>query len=257
MTEELLHALTRLETWMRQYMKSWYNEAEDIQQAIRMKEEHTARVRGYARELSEHLGLTGDDVVRAEIMGLLHDVGRFRQFTVYRTFNDAQSEDHAALGLKTIAAEGLISNLPEKDRELIKFAIWNHNKKEIESAPDKISLMYAKILRDADKLDIYHVLEPFLHPSDGSGVSPDFVDRFVAGEQCDYTMIRTMDDRKLVRLMWVYDINYAWTMQRVLERGYVNKIVSCLPKGSAGIDEGVRKLRLYVKEKCASVDKAE
>jgi hypothetical protein len=190
-------------------------------------------------------------------MGLLHDVGRFRQFTVYRTFNDAQSEDHAALGLKTIAAEGLISNLPEKDRELIKFAIWNHNKKEIEAAPDKTSLMYAKILRDADKLDIYHVLEPFLHPSDGSGVSPDFVDRFVAGEQCDYTMIRTMDDRKLVRLMWVYDINYAWTMQRVLERGYVDKIVSCLPEGSAGIDEGVRKLRLYVKEKCASVDKAE
>ena len=112
MTEALLHALTRLETWMRQYMKSWYNEAEDIQQAIRMKEEHTARVRGYARELSEHLALAGDDVVRAEIMGLLHDVGRFRQFTVCGRFNDAQSEDHAALGLKTIAAEGLISNLP-------------------------------------------------------------------------------------------------------------------------------------------------
>ena len=58
MTEELLHALTRLETWMRQYMKSWYNEAEDIQQAIRMKEEHTARVRGYARELSNALAHT-------------------------------------------------------------------------------------------------------------------------------------------------------------------------------------------------------
>ena len=37
MTEELIQALTRLEAWMRQYMKSWYNEAEDIQQAIRMK----------------------------------------------------------------------------------------------------------------------------------------------------------------------------------------------------------------------------
>ncbi|WP_462332111.1 HD domain-containing protein [Schwartzia sp. (in: firmicutes)] len=257
MTEDLHQALNRLEAWMRQYMKSWYNEAEDIQQAIRMKEEHTMRVLGYARELSEHLGLAGDDVIRAEIMGLLHDVGRFRQFTIYRTFNDAQSEDHAALGLKTIADEGLISSLPEKDQEIIRFAIWNHNKKVIEPAPDKISLMYAKILRDADKLDIYHVLEPFIAPSDGTGISPDFVRKFTAGEQCDYTMIRTMDDRKLVRLMWVYDINYSWTMKRVLERGYIDKIVRCLPQGDAEIDKGVQRLREYVKEKCNSEDKAE
>lgn len=36
------------------------------------------------------------------MIGLFHDVGRFYQFTVYRTFNDALSENHAKLGLKVI-----------------------------------------------------------------------------------------------------------------------------------------------------------
>ena len=257
MTETLQHALSRLDNWMKDYMKSWYNEAEDIQQAVRMKEEHTARVRSYAKELAEHLGLSEDDVARARLMGLLHDIGRFRQFTIYRTFNDAQSEDHAELGLKTISDEHLIEDISQRDRLLICFAIRSHNKKLIAPAPDEESMLYAKLLRDADKLDIYHVLEPFLFPSDGSGVSPDFIEKFVAAEQCDYTMIRTQDDRKLVRLMWIYDINYAWTMQRVLDRGYVDKIVRCLPQGNADIDKGVLRLCAYAEKKRVSADKAE
>ena len=47
-----------------------------------------------------HLQLSLHDVQLAEIMGLFHDVGRFRQYSIYKTFNDAQSEDHADLGLK-------------------------------------------------------------------------------------------------------------------------------------------------------------
>ncbi len=247
---EILEALAR---WMQPYMRSFYNEAEDIQQAVRIKEIHTGYVRAYTRELAIHLGLTGDEVTLAEIMGLLHDVGRFYQFTVYRTFNDAISEDHAKLGLKVIAEHRLLKDLSEPDQALVTFAIANHNKKEIAPAPDDRSLLYAKILRDADKLDIYRVLEPFLEPSDGSGISPDFLEKFIEGEQVDYTRIRTLDDRKLVRLMWVYDVNYSWTLRRIVDRGYVDKIIGCLP-GDGAVARGVRRLRDYVEAKCGEDD---
>lgn len=246
-------ALAKCADWMRGYVKSYYSEDEEIQSAIRLKEAHTARVVEAADALAKHLALSEEDAVLASLMGLLHDVGRFRQFTVYRTFNDAQSEDHAALGLSVVAREGLLDGLEAEEQALIRFAIARHNQKTVGAAPDARFLGFAKLLRDADKLDIYRVLEPFLAPSDGSGVSPDFIGRFARGEQCDYTQIRTMDDRKLVRLMWVYDVNFAWTLRRIVERGYIDKIVRCLPE-DARLEEGVARLRAYAAQKCASAD---
>ena len=238
---------------MAAYMRSFYTEDEEVQQAIRLKEVHTGIVTSIAVELAEHLRLSAHDVQLAEIMGLFHDVGRFRQFTIYRTFNDAVSEDHAALGLKTLDELPFFSRLAPADEALVRFAIWNHNKKVIAPTEDARELFFARLLRDADKLDIFRVLRPFLAPPDGSGVSPDFLEKFIAGEQVDYTQIRTMDDRKLVRLMWVYDVNFSWTLRRIRERGYIEDIIAHLPENPR-MALGIERLLAHVEEKCAEED---
>ena len=247
--------LARNADWMRDYMKSYYNEDEQIQHAMLLKEAHTGRVQKIIRELAIHLGLNEEDVALAEIMGLLHDVGRFRQFTVYRTFKDHLSEDHATAGLKLMEEYRLLDRLLPWEQSLVRFAVERHNKKAIGSAPDACHLGYAKMLRDADKLDIYHVLEPFLPSEDGSGVSPNFIEKFVEGVQCDYTMVGTEDDKKLVRLMWAYDIYFSWTLKRIEERGYLEKLIHCLPKGEK-VEKGVARLRGYVRKKLAETDDA-
>lgn len=238
---------------MAAYMRSFYTEDEEVQQAIRLKEVHTGIVTSIAVELAKHLGLAVHDVQLAEIMGLFHDVGRFRQFTIYRTFNDAVSEDHAALGLKALDELPFFSRLAPADEALVRFAIWNHNKKVIAPTEDARELFFARLLRDADKLDIFRVLRPFLAPPDGSGVSPDFLEKFIAGEQVDYTQIRTMDDRKLVRLMWVYDVNFSWTLRRIRERGYIEDIIAHLPENPR-MALGIERLLAHVEEKCAEED---
>ena len=247
--------LREMHAWMADYMRSFYTEDEEVQQAIRMKEVHTGYVTSIAVELAKHLHLSAHDVELAEIMGLFHDVGRFRQFTLYRTFNDAVSEDHAALGLKVLDELPFLARLVPEDEALVRFSILNHNKKVIAPTEDARQLFFAHLLRDADKLDIFRVLRPFLAPSDGTGVSPDFLEKFIAGEQVDYTKIRTMDDRKLVRLMWVYDVNFSWTLQRVKERGYIEDIIAHLPEDSR-MALGIERLHAYVEKKCAEEDAA-
>lgn len=247
--------LREMHAWMAAYMRSFYTEDEEVQQAIRMKEVHTGRVTSIAVELAKYLRLSAHDVQLAEIMGLFHDVGRFRQFTLYRTFNDAVSEDHAALGLKALDELPFLSRLAPEDEALVRFSILNHNKKVIAPTEDARQLFFAQLLRDADKLDIFRVLRPFLSPPDGAGVSPDFLEKFIAGEQVDYTKIRTMDDRKLVRLMWVYDVNFSWTLQRVKERGYIEDIIAHLPE-EPRMALGVERLHAYVEKKCAEEDAA-
>jgi metal dependent phosphohydrolase len=263
--DEILH---EMHAWMHAYMRSYHTDHDDVMLGIRLKEIHTGYVTANARALAQHLGCTPHDTALAEIIGLFHDVGRFRQYAVYQTFNDAQSEDHAELGLKVIAEHDLLSELCAADTELVRFAIKYHNKKEIPACDDRRKIFFAKLIRDADKLDIYRVLLPFLSP-DGADkapkfvpsdaaqeVSPDFIADFAAGRQADYYRLRTHGDRKIVRLMWIYDINFVWTLRRIKSRGYIDAFIESLPP-QPGIAEGVARMRAYVARRCGEEDKME
>lgn len=263
-----------MSSWMTTYMKSFYS-LEEAQKAkshldikntgtiffddaqivdgIVLKEKHTWKVTNNCERLAKHLGLNEHDKLLAKMIGLFHDVGRFRQFTIYRTFNDALSENHAKLGLSVIKDLSFMKKLSEDDLATLNFAIGNHNAKEIAPTDNKRFLSFAKLIRDADKIDIYRVLKPYLGPTDGTGCSPDFVELFVQGKQCDYTKMRTQDDRKLVRLMWVYDINYAWSLQQIINDNYIEEIIGNLPHDEAMMI-GINRLREYMQKKLETPD---
>lgn len=263
-----------MSSWMTTYMKSFYSPEEaqkakshldikntgtiffddaQIVDGIVLKEKHTWKVTNNCERLAKHLGLNEHDKLLAKMIGLFHDVGRFRQFTIYRTFNDALSENHAKLGLSVIKDLSFMKKLSEDDLATLNFAIGNHNAKEIAPTDNKRFLSFAKLIRDADKIDIYRVLKPYLGPTDGTGCSPDFVELFVQGMQCDYTKMRTQDDRKLVRLMWVYDINYAWSLQQIINDNYIEEIIGNLPHDEAMM-KGINRLREYMQKKLETPD---
>ena len=166
--------LKEMHAWMDAYMKSFHTDDEEVMQGIKIKEIHTGYVTSIAVQLAKHLQFSEHDVELAEIMGLFHDVGRFRQYSLYKTFNDAVSEDHADLGLKVLSELDFMKKLAPEDEALVRFAIGRHNKKEIGPAPNERALAFAKLLRDADKLDIYRVLSPFLGP-EGADKAPKFI----------------------------------------------------------------------------------
>ena len=255
----MAQTLRDMHTWMDNYIKTFYSDDDEVQLGISLKEKHTGYVTTHARQLAEHLKLAEHDRMLAEIIGLFHDVGRFAQYSKYKTFNDAQSEDHAALGVKVLKDLPLMKELSTEDFAVVCFAIGNHNKREIEPTEDERKLLMAKIIRDADKLDIYRVLEPYLLDgaaapkfvkSQGEEVSPDFIEDFMNGKQVDYYRIRTNGDRKLVRLMWVYDINFAWTMERIVQKGYVERIAQALQPMNEKMQRGIARLNEHIKKKC-------
>ena len=261
--EDIGSTLRQMHGWMNDYMKSFYSDDDEVQLGIVLKEKHTGYVTSNARQLAEHLRLEEHDVALAEIVGLFHDVGRFAQYSKYKTFNDAESEDHADLGAQVLEELPLMKNLSNEDFATVRFAIKNHNKRIIEPTADERKLLFAKMIRDADKLDIYRVLEPYLSnpsagpnsvASSGEEVSPDFIDDFMNGKQVDFYRIRTNGDRKLVRLMWVYDINFAWTMERIVDKGYVERIAKTLSPMNENMKLGIAKLEEHIRKKCAEKD---
>ena len=79
--EKLLH---EMHTWMNAYMRSFRTNDPEVMRGIQLKEIHTGYVTAHARALAKHLGCYAHDMAIAEIIGLFHDVGRFRQSTTPR-----------------------------------------------------------------------------------------------------------------------------------------------------------------------------
>ena len=58
---------------------------------IRLKVEHIERVSQVAKKLATKLELEDEDIKLAELIGLLHDIGRFEELKRYNTYIDRNS----------------------------------------------------------------------------------------------------------------------------------------------------------------------
>ena len=125
---------------------------------IKLKYDHSIRVMKLSKKYATKLGYSKEDVELATLIGLLHDIGRFEQIKVYNTFDDSKSIDHALYGVKVLFEQNLIKQIPveEKYYRIIEKGVKNHNKYKIEEGLSEQELLHAKIIRDADKIDILY-----------------------------------------------------------------------------------------------------
>lgn len=126
---------------------------------IRLKYDHSYRVANLSKKYAKLLNFSDEDILLAEVIGLIHDIGRFDQIKKYNSYDDINNMDHADYGAFLLFNKGLIKKFwkNKKDYELIKFAIENHNKLTIPNIDDERFMKFAKLIRDVDKLDIIYI----------------------------------------------------------------------------------------------------
>lgn len=235
--------LTSLKGWFNDYCRSFYADDISYQRNISLKETHTYRVCDNILGLAEGLALGDSDTNLAETIALFHDVGRFPQYRQYKTFKDADSVNHAALGVKVLAEENVLDKIDEEDRKVIIRAIGLHNVFSIPEDLEERTSLYAKLIRDADKLDIWRVfIEYYALPEeeraaavslgfpDIPGYSQEVLDCALQGKMANLSKLKTLSDFKLLQLSWVYDLNFPTSFRLVAERDYINLIADTLPK---------------------------
>ncbi|HOV27935.1 MAG TPA: HD domain-containing protein [Pseudobacteroides sp.] len=223
------------------YVKSFYIEDEETNFNLKLKEEHTMRVCTNITEIGKEIGLDESELILAKTIALFHDIGRFEQFSRYRTFSDARSENHSELGIKLLIEKDVLNELTDYDRNVVIMAIRNHNALKLPDMEDAKALTYAKLIRDADKLDILGILfeyykspKHYEHLKVGEssgirGISSNIIESVLNLKHIKFSDVKTSDDMKLLRLSWIYDINYKITLMKVLERGYLDAIFEALP----------------------------
>ncbi len=227
-----------------------------------LKLAHSRRVAGEARHLATELAWDREDRNTAEALGWLHDTGRFSQMAEFGTFRDGQSVNHALRGHQVLGQAGVLRNCSARRARQILDSVLHHNVLQIPDNLHPDSVSFVRLIRDADKLDIFHVFIDAIvngrlaeHPEIAHGVdlngppSPEMIAELRARRVPSYRLIRSLNDWKLVQVSWVYDLYYFPACRRVLERRVVSTLCGLLPQ-TAEIAAGIASAQAYLEGRC-------
>ena len=221
-----------MEEALKKYIKNYDTSDPDI----KYKYYHSYRVMENSSVLAETLNLSETDKTLALIIGLYHDIGRFEQDKLYDTYNDNKTFDHADYGVKVLFEQNLIKQIPveEKYYNIIEKAVKNHNKYKIEEGLSEQELLHAKIIRDADKIDIlYAASEKLLVPKSLDyqdeifEVSDDIKRQFYSKKTIKRStkqVPKTNSEKIISYLALVFDLNFKESAKYLLEKNILENL---------------------------------
>jgi hypothetical protein len=238
------------------FCTSFYSGNSEDQRNINLKEEHTRHVCENMVEIGRGLSLSQNQMMLAEAIGLFHDIGRFPQYAKYKTFRDSISVNHGLLGAETLAEKNMLQMLHHDEQEIIMQSVKFHNAFAVPKKEKDEIIFFIRLIRDADKLDIWRVFLEYYETPDESRASavglglpdvPEYteevLEEFFKEEIVSLSKIKTLNDFKLLQLSWIFDLNYQPTFRLLWERDYLHRIIAHLPQ-----TEGIRKASLVLKE---------
>lgn len=200
--------------------------------SIIRKIEHSIRVMEICKKLANILKLDEEKVKLAELIGLLHDIARFEQYTRYKTFKDDMSINHGELGVEILEDDEYIRKYIEENQydEIIKKSIRNHNAYKLEEGLNEEEILFCNIIRDSDKIDIlYQIGEIFKHwEEEYSGeekISSKVLNQFYNGELIKNEFKKTKLDAAIGVVSFIYDFNLKESFVIIKEKDYINNII--------------------------------
>ena len=239
---------------------------------ISSKTGHTMLVAGNADRIAGSLGLTGIQTDFAYLLGLLHDIGRYEQVKRFGTFVDRLSIDHAELGADILFKEGLIDSFqidtfPGEYYRICEDSIRLHNKLSLPSGFSGEGRLFADIIRDADKADIFRMVAsiPF---SERAGKSRDsfkdsetFSDEVmecVRQQRCvPRDLVKSIFDGDVSHICLVFELVFDESKRIVTEQGYLQMLLDgtnagnsrrLTEKGRQQMDEVRREVRKFLQD---------
>lgn len=227
---------------------------------IALKIRHTYAVIKASEYLADFLHLEGEEKDLALLIGLLHDIGRFEQLTLFDSYDD-NLMSHADCGLKVLFTDDRIRDFVDTDEydEIIYHAIKNHSLFAIDPALSGRALLHARIIRDADKLDNFRVKteDPVSAMLDISAeelgsidVSDHILAEFLAHHQIKKEDRHTKMDMWVSFIAFIFDFNFPASHQYVLEHHYIEGNVDRIPYSNPETARKMERIRREALDFC-------
>lgn len=241
----------------KEYLKKY--DAEDG--SIKLKIVHTYEVVNKSEYIAKGLGLDKENIELAKIIALLHDIGRFEQIRQTNDFSDTNGFDHADYGIKVLFEDGMIRDfvIDVLYDNIIKTAIYNHNKYKIPEGLNKEELLHSQIIRDSDKIDNFRVKEkdkfedmfPTLYNSETinyEGISPKVYEDFMNHKCIQLIDRKTQIDFWICIIAFIFDLNFDISLKYIKDKNYVDILVDRIEYKNADTKEKMERIRKCAKD---------
>lgn len=206
-----------------------YVETYDMNEvAIARKYYHSLRVMDFCKFIAEENNFSDKDMEISILVGLLHDYARFEQWTKYKTYSDLKSIDHGDLAVEKLFDNNEITDYCKNQEyyDEIYDAIKYHNKIDFSDDISVHNKLICKVIRDADKLDIFYLLgaEEDLMKQDGKNISDKIKEDFYNHKQVSRKDVKNECDNVILSLSMVYDLNFKCSFEYLKENNLIDKM---------------------------------
>ncbi len=209
-------------------------------QNLNLKIVHSKNVLMHCENIAKSENLNDEEYFIAQLCGLFHDIGRFEQFTTYNTFRDDDSIYHGALGAEVLEKEGFLSDLDIRTQGIVIKAILNHGLIAIPQNTVGDELYFSKLVRDADKADIFGIVAKYYHSSGPRNIALEYgladikeisacvLEKFLDRQMISKDDLKTLNDFKLMQLAWIFDLNFVYTKRFFINNNFAEAILSSI-----------------------------
>ena len=228
--------------WLREHVDAMLTGDPALDETLIRKRDHCFRVHRHVRALLDTVDIAPDVAVAAELAGLLHDLGRFRQLVAHGTFDDALSMNHGQVGARLLMGLPLLAPLTNAQKKLVVLATNYHNRNAVPANIDGEARRVLDMLRDADKLDVLEINLGHLRPDaphskvlkaglawDDLAVSEHVLTLAEERKIIPFEAIHWSNDFVLFLACWIYDLNHPWTAAEILRRKTMTRLLEKLP----------------------------
>ena len=202
---------------------------------MELKRVHTSKVVENAELIADGEGFDALERETALAAALLHDTGRYEQLRRYNTFKDSESVDHAVFSHDIVKEAGWLEAAGARRADAVLDAVLYHNRRDLPEGLDHVTQLASDTVRDADKLDIFRVLEDQVAHTDWRSDSRAFWNLAVSAppnpvvvscieehRPVDYQSIKSLADFVLIQVGWMISELVFGTSRRLCsERGHL------------------------------------
>ena len=234
--------LSQYEKWFDKYTSNIRDHVTPtVLDMVDMKITHTFRVCDHCMRIAQDIGLTDDEVNLAALIGLFHDLGRFRQALEYKTMNDRVTGSHADMSADIFADDVPKYDLTDTEISIITDALRYHNLLDIPQT-DAQTLLFSQLIRDADKLDILDLFsdweenQKFLYLAHvDDDCTPELLAMVLSGKNFKSNLVRNKNDCRLLYISMIYDLNFRPSFEWLLANDILEKFTG-VADGTADAD---------------------
>ncbi len=192
---------------------------------------HSLKSMDLARNIASELGIFDEDeIVIIELIALFHDIGNFNEDD--HNYLDNSDEDSTMKSINILFDEGLIRKITEDTKydNLVKLAIFCHNKDGLPKNIDEKTVCICNIIKDVYRIEELHMAinYPYVDNRINEYPTNEVYDEFKQFKEVKNKMSDNNADNVLIVLSHLFGLNYKVSYNLVKEKGYIEKIIDSL-----------------------------